>query len=212
VLKKLKLKKIDMTFKEAKDLLKKEGFIVKEGNGKPCGVSEWFAEYEDSEIRKAMEIVCSSGCMLMMGPDSFNERKARMKKEYKEKNKRGEKPKEKNYTIYGRTSPKADFFYKCFLKEGNPALEEAAKEFNDAMLDELQDRLKRQARVYDRVVETLLGELSRLRGRIKELEDSLLEKDEVLNDVIEELADKERQLSAVRGVIDFDINIKRGEL
>ena len=80
------------------------------------------------------------------------------------------------------------------------------------MLDELQDRLKRQARVYDRVVETLLGELSRLRGRIKELEDSLLEKDEVLNDVIEELADKERQLSAVRGVIDFDINIKRGEL
>ncbi len=102
-------------------------------------------------------------------------------------------------------------------KEGNavvdnPALKEAAKEFNDAMLDELQDRLKRQARVYDRVVETLLGELSRLRGRIKELEDSLLEKDEVLDDVIEELADKERQLSAVRGVIDFDINIKRGEL
>lgn len=178
-----------MTFKEAKDLLKKEGFIVKEGNGKPCGVSEWFAEYEDSEIRKAMEIVCSSGCMLMMGPDSFNERKARMKKEYKEKNKRGEKPKEKN-----------------------PALEEAAKEFNDAMLDELQDRLKRQASVYDRVVENLLGELNRLRGRIKELEGSLLEKDEVLDDVIEELADKERQLSVVRGAVGFDINIKRGEL
>lgn len=94
----------------------------------------------------------------------------------------------------------------------NPALKEAARQFNDAMLDELQDRLKRQESVYDRVVETLLGELSRLRGRIKELEDSLLEKDEVLDDVIEELADKERQLSAVRGVIDFDINIKRGEL
>lgn len=102
-------------------------------------------------------------------------------------------------------------------KEGNavvdnPALKETAKVFNDAMLDELQDRLERQARIYNRLVETLLGELSRLRGRIKELEDSLLEKDEVLNDVIEELAAKERQLSAVRGVIDFDINIKRGEL
>lgn len=102
-------------------------------------------------------------------------------------------------------------------KEGNavvdnPALKEAAKEFNDAMLDELQDRLKRQARVYDRVVETLLGELSCLRGRIKELEDSLLEKDEVLDDVIEESAGKERQLSAVRDAVGFDINIKRGEL
>ena len=201
-----------MTFKEAKDLLKKEGFIVKEGNGKPCGVSEWFTEYEDSEICEAMEIVCSSGCMLMMGPDSFDERKARMKKEYKEKNKRGEKPKEKNYTIYGRTSPKADFFYKCFLKEGNPALEEAAKEFNDAMLDELQDRLKRQARVYDRVVENLLDELDCLRGRIKELEGSLLEKDEVLDDVIGELADKERQLSAVRGAVGCSVDVKCGEL
>lgn len=80
-------------------------------------------------------------------------------------------------------------------KEGNavvdnPALKETAKEFNDAMLDEL----------------------SCLRGRIKELEDSLLEKDEVLDDVIEELADKERRLSAVRGAVGFDINIKRGEL
>ena len=99
-------------------------------------------------------------------------------------------------------------------KEGNPvvdnpALREAAKEFNDSLLDELQDRLERQARVYDRVVENLLDELDCLRGRIKELESSLLEKDEVLDDVIEELADKERQLSAVRGVIDFDVNIKR---
>lgn len=94
----------------------------------------------------------------------------------------------------------------------NPALKETAKEFNDAMLDELQDRLKRQESVYDRVVETLFGELNRLRGRIKELEGSLLEKDEVLDDVIEELADKERQLSAVRDAVGFDINIKRGEL
>ena len=102
-------------------------------------------------------------------------------------------------------------------KEGNavvdnPALKEAAKEFNDAMLDELRDMLERQAGGYDRVVETLFGELNRLRGRIKELENSLLEKDEVLDDVIEELADKERRLSAVRGAVGFDINIKRGEL
>lgn len=102
-------------------------------------------------------------------------------------------------------------------KEGNavvdnPALREAAKEFNDSLLDELQDRLERQARVYDRVVENLLDELDCLRGRIKELESSLLEKDEVLDDVIEELADKERQLSAVRGAVGCSVDVKCGEL
>lgn len=101
-------------------------------------------------------------------------------------------------------------------KEGNavvenPALREAAKEFNDSLLDVLQDRLERQTRVYDRIFKNMLDELDRLRGRIKELESSLLEKDEVLDDVIEELAAKEKQLSAVRGVIDFDVNIKRDE-
>ena len=102
-------------------------------------------------------------------------------------------------------------------KEGNPvvdnpALKEAAKEFNDSLLDELQDRLERQARVYDRVVENLLDELDCLRGRIKELEGSLLEKDEVLDDVIGELADKERQLSAVRGAVGCSVDVKCGEL
>lgn len=116
-----------------------------------------------------------------------------------------------------KNNSKSKEFKKDGEKEGNavvdnPALKETAKEFNDAMLDELQDRLERQARIYNRLVETLLGELSCLRGRIKELEDSLLEKDEVLDDVIEELADKERQLSAVRDAVGFDINIKRGEL
>lgn len=94
----------------------------------------------------------------------------------------------------------------------NPALREAAKEFNDSLLDELQDRLERQARVYDRVVENLLDDLDCLRGRIKELESSLLEKDEVLDDVIEELADKERQLSAVRGAVGCSVDVKCGEL
>lgn len=116
-----------------------------------------------------------------------------------------------------KNNSKSKEFKKGGEKEGNavvdnPALKEAAKEFNDAMLDELQDRLERQARIYNRLVETLLGELSCLRGRIKELEDSLLEKDEVLDDVIEELSDKERRLSAVRYAVGFDINIKRGEL
>lgn len=102
-------------------------------------------------------------------------------------------------------------------KEGNavvenPALREAAKEFNDSLLDELQDRLERQTRVYDRIFKNMLDELDRLRGRIKELESSLLEKDEVLDDVIEELAAKERQLSAVRGAVGCGVDVKCDEL
>lgn len=94
----------------------------------------------------------------------------------------------------------------------NPALREAAKEFNDSLLDELQDRLERQTRVYDRIFKNMLDELDRLRGRIKELEGSLLEKDEVLDDVIEELAAKERQLSAVRGAVGCGVDVKCDEL
>lgn len=102
-------------------------------------------------------------------------------------------------------------------KEGNavvdnPALREAAKEFNDSLLDELQDRLERQTRVYDRIFKNMLDELDCLRGRIKELEGSLLEKDEVLDDVIEELADKERQLSAVRDAVGYGVDVKCDEL
>lgn len=102
-------------------------------------------------------------------------------------------------------------------KEGNavvenPALREAAKEFNDSLLDELQDRLERQTRVYDRIFKNMLDELDCLRGRIKELESSLLEKDEVLDDVIEELAAKERQLSAVRGAVGCGVDVKCDEL
>lgn len=94
----------------------------------------------------------------------------------------------------------------------NPALREAAKEFNDSLLDVLQDRLERQTRVYDRIFKNMLDELDRLRGRIKELESSLLEKDEVLDDVIEELAAKERQLSAVRGAVGCGVDVKCDEL
>lgn len=131
-----------MTLEEAKKILEKEGFKLGGPGkpGKPGVVSEAFAEYESPEICEAMQIVCSAGFQLAMLAGVFDERKERLKKEY-EKNTKApvsgkEQPKEKKGIIYPTTFPKADFYYKHVLNEGNPALAESASQFNDALLDE----------------------------------------------------------------------------
>lgn len=128
-----------MTLEEAKKILEKEGFKLG-GPGKPGVVIEAFAEYESPEICEAMQIVCSAGFQLAMLAGVFDERKERLKKEY-EKNTKApgpgeEQPKEKKGIIYPTTFPKADFYHKHVLNEGNPALKESASQFNDALLDE----------------------------------------------------------------------------
>ena len=87
-----------------------------------------------------MQIVCSAGFQLAMLAGVFDERKERLKKEH-EKNTKSpgsgeEQPKEKKGIIYPTTFPKADFYHKHVLNEGNPALKESASKFNDALLDE----------------------------------------------------------------------------
>lgn len=131
-----------MTLEEAKKILEKEGFKLGGPGkpGKPGVVSEAFVEYESPEICEAMQIVCSAGFQLAMLAGVFDERKERLKKEY-EKNTKApvsgkEQPKEKKGIIYPTTFPKADFYYKHVLNEGNPALKESASQFNDALLDE----------------------------------------------------------------------------
>lgn len=203
-----------MTLEEAKKILEKEGFKLG-GPGKPGVVSEAFAEYESPEICEAMQIVCSAGFQLAMLAGVFDERKERLKKEY-EKNTKApgpgeEQPKEKKGIIYPTTFPKADFYYKHVLNEGNPALAESASQFNDALLDEQSkeiERLKEKnlrlgkeiARLNKTIykknlkIEELRKESSRhLRGKIKmfgenvDLEQMLKDKNAVLSDVAEEL-------------------------
>ena len=196
-----------MTLKEAKEILKKEGFSV-EGPGKPGVVSECFKEYESPEVCEAMYVVSTAGYDIYMEANRFEERKARLKKEYEENNKApgygGEKPKEKVRIICCSASPKADFYYKHVLKEGNPALAESASQFNDALLEEQADKIKRLGKEITRLnkaihkknmkIEELRKESSRhLRGKIKvfyenvDLEKMLKDKDAVLSDVAEEL-------------------------
>lgn len=134
-----------MTLKEAKEILKKEGFSV-EGPGKPGVVSECFKEYESPEVCEAMQVVSTAGYDIYMEANRFEERKDRLKKEYEENTKSSgsdeEQPKEKVRIICCSASPKADFYYKHVLKEGNPALKEAASQFNDALLDEQSKKIE----------------------------------------------------------------------
>ena len=188
--------------------MKEEGFYLIKFGGPSDIVDNPFSEYESPEIYEARDVVNSAGYGVGMHNEVSNERKARLKKEYEENTKApghgGEKPKEKVRIICCSASPKADFYYKHVLKEGNPALAESASQFNDALLDEQADKIKRLGKEITRLnkaihkknmkIEELRKESSRhLRGKIKvfyenvDLEKMLKDKDAVLSDVAEEL-------------------------
>ena len=173
-----------MTLKEAKKILKKEGFIV-DKIGKTRTVFDFFIENEAPDICEAMQVISTAGYDIYMEANRFDARKARLKKEHEENTKDpcscGEQP-----------------------KEGNPALSESASQFNDALLDEQADKIKRLGKEITRLnkaihkknmkIEELRKESSRhLRGKIKvfyeneDLEQMLKDKNAVLADVAEEL-------------------------
>lgn len=111
-----------MTFEEAKKILEKEGFYVEKAT-RPCAISEAFTEYEDPTICKAMQVVSSAGYFVCMEMSCFDERKTRLKKELEE---------HANAPVSGKEKAKGD----------NPALKEAASQFNDALLDAQAKKIK----------------------------------------------------------------------
>lgn len=108
-----------MTFKEAKKILEKEGFVPERFLGvlvEDVKVASW----EKIEVGEAMKVVAENGYFPFMEKSKYEERKARLKKEYKE-------------------NTKAPGSAENRIKEDsgvNPALEESASQFNDALLDE----------------------------------------------------------------------------
>ena len=154
-----------MTFEEAKKILEKEGFKLK-GPGRAGVVSKSFTEYESPKICEAMQIVCSAGYEIMMLAGVFEARKARLKKELKEHS---------NAPVSGKEK----------AKEGNPALKEAASQFNDALLDEQGKKIKR----FDK-------EIARLNKIIHKKNLKIAEKDEVIGDLGKELKAMKQQLDS----------------
>lgn len=123
-----------MTLEEAKKILNEEGFGLEGPGRKSCAVSEAFMEYESPEVCEAMQVVCSAGYMIKMFESSFNARKERLKKEYGKNHIKCGDP------IFGSPLSAVEGM-KLQWKDNkntdkNPALAEAASQFNDALLDE----------------------------------------------------------------------------
>ena len=176
-----------MTLKEAKKILKKEGFIV-DKIGKPRTVFDFFIENEAPDMCEARQVVRTAGYDIYMEDNCFEERKKRLKKEHEENTKDPDS---------AENSIKED-------SSENPSLAESASQFNDALLDEQGKKIKHLTKKITRLnkaihkknmkIEELRKESSRhLRGKIKvfyeneDLEQMLKDKNAVLADVAEEL-------------------------
>lgn len=158
-------------------------------------------EFEKPEVCEAIKVANANRWTVALSPTEWDEREARLKKEY-EKNTKApgsgvEQPEEKIRIICCSASSKADFYYKHFLNEGNPALKESASQFNDALLDEqakeiesLRDKCKKYADILDSVGDKL-RELKAENRRIKDSDLNL----EGLTYATRELKEKNKEIA-----------------
>ena len=189
-----------MTLKEAIKILKKEGFHVNLEN-KIIYQNGAIREFEKPEVCEDIKVANENRLTIYLTPTEWDEREARLKKEYEQKTKSSgpdeEQPKEKIRIICCSASPKADFYYKHVLNEGNPALKESASQFNDALLDEqakeiesLRDKCKKYADILDSVGDKL-RELKAENRRIKDSDLNL----EGLTYATRELKEKNKEIA-----------------
>ena len=118
--------KMGMTLKEAKDILKKEFAVIcihKSTEPFEFDESRWI-EHEKPSVLEAFRVLSKEGYYVTISGHDYNMREKRLKKEYEENTKA---------RCPGEEQP----------KEGNPALKEAASQFNDSLLDEQADKIKR---------------------------------------------------------------------
>ena len=169
-----------MTFEEAKKILKKEGFHMVLEN-KVIYQDGAIREFEKPEVCEAIKVANANRWTVGLSPIEWDEREARLKKKY-----------EKNTKAPGSAENR--------IKEDsgvNPALKEAASQFNDALLDEQGKKIKHLTKKIARLnkiihkknlkIEEFRKECSRhLRGKIKMFGENM--------DLTQELCDKNEEL------------------
>lgn len=114
-----------MTLEEAKKILKKEFAVIglhKSTEPFEFDESVWI-EHEKPSVLEAFRVLSKGGYYISISGHDYNMREKRLKKEYEE-NTKAPGPCEEQ------------------PKEGNPALEESASQFNDALLDEQGKKIK----------------------------------------------------------------------
>ena len=114
-----------MTLEEAKKILKKEFAVIglhKSTEPFEFDESVWI-EHEKPSVLEAFRVLSKGGYYISISGHDYNMREKRLKKEYEE-----------NTKVPGPCEEQP--------KEGNPALEESASQFNDALLDEQGKKIK----------------------------------------------------------------------
>ena len=114
-----------MTLKEAKKILNKEGFhmaLAKEVVNQTGAIRE----FEKPEVCEAIKVANANRWTVALSPTEWDEREARLKKEYEENTK---------------DPDSAENHIKEDSSE-NPALAESASQFNDALLDEQAKKIE----------------------------------------------------------------------
>lgn len=209
-----------MTLEEAKKILENEGFHMALAS-KVINQTGAIREFEKPEVCEAIEVANVNKWTVSLSPIEWNQREARLKKEY-EKNTKAPGPGEEQPKENGLKAATDAFILQANeimrlkkknaelleaidkIKEGNPALNESASQFNDALLGEQAKEIKRLGKEISKLngiihkknlkIEELEKESFRhLSGKVKmfgenvDLEQMLKDKNAVLADVAEEL-------------------------
>lgn len=147
-----------MTLEEAKKILEKEFAVISlHKSTEPFEFDEsgWI-EHEKPSVLEAFRVLANGGYYISISGHDYNMREKRLKKEYEE-NTKAPGPCEEQ------------------PKEGNPALEESASQFNDALLDEQGKKiesLEEKCKKYAYVVDSLEDKLRELKSENRRIRDS----------------------------------------
>lgn len=172
-----------MTVEEAIKILKNEGFIMSLAS-KVINQTGAIRKFEKPEVIEVIKVANANKWTIGLSPIEWDKREARLKKEY-EKNTKAPGP--------GEEQP----------KKGNPALKEAASQFNDALLDEQTKEIQRLGK-----------EIARLNKIIHMKNLKIAEKDEVITDLGKELKaqkDLVDHISKLRDSAKINLNLRMKE-
>ena len=173
--------KMGMTLKEAKDLLKKEFEVIgihKSTEPFEFDESRWI-EHEKPSVLEAFRVLYKEGYYVTISGHDYQIRKKRLQKEYEE-NTKAPGP--------GEEQP----------KEGNYALKEAASQFNDALLDEQEKKIKHLTKKITRLNKTIYKKnlkVEELKEHLKESKESAMNFSSLLSDAYDELRELKKKLA-----------------
>lgn len=147
-----------MTLEEAKKILEKEFAVISlHKSTEPFEFDEsgWI-EHEKPSVLEAFRVLSNGGYYISISGHDYNMREKRLKKEYEE-------------------NTKAPGSCEEQPKEGNPALEESASQFNDALLDDQGKKIEslgEKCKKYAYVVDSLEDKLRELKSENRRIRDS----------------------------------------